>query len=90
MLGRARFRQRVPQLAFSLARLGCGEAGRLQSLGQGHIRSRQGVGDKTLAGTGDEQAVPQTLQLVNGGEQLPVLHAALGEAQTRVKNQVLR
>ena len=32
----------------------------------------------------------QALQLVNGGEQLPILHAALREAQARVKNQVLR
>ena len=90
MLSRARFRQRLPQFAFSLTGIGCGEAARVQALSQRHIRRGQGVRNKTLAGTGNEQAVAQALQLVNGGEQLPVLHAALREAQTRVKNQVLR
>ena len=61
MLSRARLRQRLPQFAFSLTRIGCGETARVQALGQRHIRRSQGVGDKTLAGTGNEQAVPQTL-----------------------------
>ena len=68
MLGRAWLRQRVPQFAFRLARFGRGEAGRVQALGQRHIRRGQGVGDKTLSRTGNEQAVAQALQLVNGGQ----------------------
>ena len=61
VLSRARFRQRLPQFAFSLTRIGCGEAARVQALGQRHIRRGQSVGDKTLAGTGNEQAVAQAL-----------------------------
>ena len=61
MLSRARLRQLLPQFALSLPRIGCGEAARVQALSQRHIRRGQGVGDKTLAGTGNEQAVPQTL-----------------------------
>ena len=90
MLSRARLRQRLPQFTFSLTRIGCGETARIQALSQRHIRRGQGVSDKTLAGTGNEQAVAQAVQLINSGEQLPVLHATLREAQTRVKNQVLR
>ena len=61
MLSRTRLQQRLPQLALRLARLGCGEAARVQTLSQRHIRRGQSVGDKTLAGTGNEQAVAQAL-----------------------------
>ncbi len=61
MLSRARLRQRLPQFAFRLARIGCGEAARVQALSQRHIRRREGVRDKTLAGTSNEQAVAQAL-----------------------------